>query len=456
MKANKYTAALVALGVVSLASAAHAVAPNIVYLVGASALRTTFFTAGTTAGVIFDATGEPAGDPKIVSTGANATSGSTFIVYEGNINGNLVDIDTYWTGAEAAVADVAGHALNQTLNNGTQFGANANGTFPVPGTPASFLNPNTSYSGSAVPLTSIAGAPSLPNLALDDTSQAVSLTPFSQYPLVDYGAIAVVPFTFLKGYQLHPDPAWTHLTNLTTAQVNEIYSGPVPAAFVTGIATDNAADGFEAVVVTGRNLSSGTRVNALLTAQYGVTTAADQWAYDVSYPTAGVLTAGTAYTSPGTILEVLNDGFNTAGPAAAQLNFDGSGQETVLIEPLAITDAQSAANSLPAAVTSAGGQPATYLSYNGVYESDSGIIEGTYPFWGNEHIFGSIGQSSSSIAGQTGLAIENNVKSYILAQGYGTATGAVGPTYSAQSTLIPESLLQVTRTGDGGFPAPKN
>jgi hypothetical protein len=91
-----------------------------------------------------------------------------------------------------------------------------------------------------------------------------------------------------------------------------------------------------------------------------------------------------------------------------------------------------------------------------VYESDSGVINGSYTFWGYEHLFGTVGQSSSSEAGEVGSAIANGLQSFLLTNGAGQATGAVGPTYSAQSALIPVSYLQVTRSGDGGFPSPNN
>jgi len=43
---------------------------------------------------------------------------------------------------------------------------------------------------------------------------------------------------------------------------------------------------------------------------------------------------------------------------------------------------------------------------------------------------------------------------YLLASGAGTAAGAVGPVYTAQSALIPESLVVVSKGSDGGFPVP--
>jgi hypothetical protein len=389
----------------------------------------------------------------VVSPSPNNTSTSTYIVFEGPINGTTVDIDIFWTGAEAGVADVAGNTLTQTLNN-SALGSGGVGTYPVPGVPGTFLNPNNGWTTTNT-LATISGAPATADLALDDTSQAVSLTPKALYNLFDYGAIAVVPFSFLKGYESTPDQAWNDVVNVTTAEINAIYSSPASANFVTGVSADSS----DSVALTGRNLSSGTRVNALLTSQYGVTTPVDHWAYDVNYSKPGVLAAGTSYASPGALTEIFNDGFNSSGTAAAQLNFNGTGSGVVLIEPLAVPDAASAHTSPPA-----GGGAATYLPYNGVYESDSAVENGSYSFWGQEHIFGIVGQSPSSEGGQVGIAISRGggsggaigIPRYLINIGAGTATGSVGPAYTAQSALIPESLLQVSRGGDGGFPVPNN
>jgi hypothetical protein len=272
---------------------------------------------------------------------------------------------------------------------------------------------------------------------------------------VDYGAIAVVPFTWLKGYEHTPDQAWNDVVNLTTAEVNQIYGAPVSAGFVTGVPADNV----DSIAITGRNLSSGTRVNALLSAQVGVTSPVDQWAYQPLYNSPGVLTAGTSYASPGAITEIFNDGFNSSGVAAAQLNFDGTGQGVVLIEPLAVPDAAGATHT----AIPAGGGAATYLPYNGVYESDANVENGSYSIWGQEHIFGAVGQLPTSLGGEVGKAISGSatytnhgtgLPAYLLASGAGTAAGAVGPVYTAQSALIPESLVVVSKGSDGGFPVP--
>ena len=328
------------------------------------------------------------------------------------------------------------------------------GTYAVPGIPASFLDPATSYAttNTFASINSGYKTESTVDLALDDTSQAVSLTSHTTYPLVDYGALAVVPFSFLKGYEKTPDTVWNHVSNVTTAEINQLYKAPHPASFITGVSTDSV----DYVYITGRNLSSGTRVNALLTAQYGVTTTVDQYAYDVNYNKAGNLAQNSPanYANTGTLYEIGNDGFNASGTAALQLNYDGTGTGNILVEPLAVPDAAGAAVT---AVPSGGvAGAASYLTYNGVWESDANVENGSYTFWGYEHIFGTVGQSNTSAAGKVAAALVSGIGSYLTSISAGTSTGAVGPTYTAQSPLIPVSLLQVTRAGDGGFPAPKN
>src|SRR5271165_2508857 len=118
MKITKFTSALIGLGILSAASVAQATNP-VVYLSGASVLRSTLFTVLTAAGnTVFD--GGVAGTVKAgTPTSANA-------VFEGPVNGATTDISIFWTGAEAGVANVAGNLLTQTLNN-PGLGGNAVG-----------------------------------------------------------------------------------------------------------------------------------------------------------------------------------------------------------------------------------------------------------------------------------------------------------------------------------------
>lgn len=426
MKINKFTTALVAMGVISLAGAAQAANP-VVYLTGSTAARAIIYGAATTAGQIFDA-----GHAGTVVSGNNSSSANQ-IVFEGPVNGTTVDIDCSFTGSEAGIAAVAGQPLTQNVNNGT---------FALPGVPPTFL---TQASGwvtlSGLP---IAGGVSTPDLTMADTSQAVSLTPKATFPLKDYGIVGIVPFTFMKGYEATPDTAWNNVVNVTTAEINGVLSAPVTANFVTG----NPSDVNDFVAIVGRNKGSGTRVNTFLNVQYPITQAVDQYAYDVSYPTAtpGTLTFNGSYAAGQTLTEVFNDGFDGGSGVQQVLNVDGTGSSVVLIGYVGISDGKNAFTH------SSGGGSAAYLPYNGVYESDSGVINGSYPFWGQEHLLGSVNQQPSSQAGQVGTAVAKGIAAQLVSANDGKATGAVGPVNTAQSILIPVSLMQVERSSDSGFP----
>jgi len=431
MKMNKFTSALVAMGVVSLASVASA--NTVIYLTGSTAARGNIFSAATTPGDIF--TGTTTLYP------ASANSSSSQVVFEGNIAGiGTVDLDCDWSGSEAGIAAVAGQTLTQNVNGGT---------YNLPGVPPTFLTPASGFTTSAqLP------SGTYPDLTMADTSQAVSQTSKATYPLTDYGVVGIVTFTMMKGYEATPDAAWNHVNNITTAEINQLLAGPLSANFVTGVSTDSG----DGVYICGRNFGSGTRANAMLNFQYGLFTSVDQYAYDADYPsgTPGVLTFEGNYASGQHIVEVFNDGFDSGGSVAHVMNVDGTGSGNVLIGYLGVGDAAHAyaddntgSGGVGAAANSG---PATFLPFNGVWESDSAIENGSYSYWGQEHILGSIGQSSTSPAGETAAAIVSGLATQLTASGAGTKTGAVGPTYSAQSAIIPKSLMQATRASDGGFP----
>jgi hypothetical protein len=437
MKINKFTSALIALGVVSVGSLAQA--NTTIYLTGSTAARAVIYAAATTAGQIFTA-----GATTIY--GAN-NNGNNTICYEGNISGvGIVDLDCSFTGSEAGIASVAGQTLTQNVNGGT---------YALPGVPPSFLNPNNTFATTNT-LQQITGSSTVyPDLSMADTSQAVSQTPKSLYNLVDYGVVGIIPFTFEKGYEASPDTAWSHFHNVTTAAFNQnLSSGDIyNANNYTGVAAD-ASDG---VAIVGRNLGSGTRVNTLLNAQYGITTPVKQQAFYSSYPsgTPGVLTFNGTYTSPGNGVAPTsygNDGFDGGSSVQKELNVDGSVCGDVVIGYLGVSDAQNAVNPAKAG----NGQVATALTFNGVYESDIGVINGTYTFWGQEHLLGQVNQSSTSPAGYTAAAIVSGIAAQLTSSHAGTATGDFSTSPLTQSVVIPTSLMQVHRSTDVGFPAQGN
>jgi len=452
MKINKFTSALIALGVISAGSLAQA--NTTVYLTGSTAARAIIYAAATTAGQIFS----NGSTSDVIASGGAPGSGDNYIVYEGNIAGvGTVDLNCSFTGSEAGIAAVSGQTLTQNVNGGT---------YALPGVPPSFLNPNNSYATTNT-LAQIGGsAPANPDLTMADTSQAVSQTSATTYPLVDYGVVGIVPFTFLKGYNSNPtgsDQAWADFHNVTTAAFNQNLSAGdlYNANNYTGV----AADASEGVAIVGRNLGSGTRVNTLLSAQYGITTPVKQQGFDSTYPsgTPGVLTFGKNYSSGQVIQSYGNDGFDGGSSVQAELNVDGHGCGDVVIGYLGVSDGQNAVNPAKAGVST---QLAVALTYNGVYESDAGVINGSYTFWGQEHLLGSVGQSSTQPPGETAAAIVSGIAAQLSSGHYGTATGdfstlGAGPGGSGsgalgQSIIIPKSLMQVHRTTDVGFPVQGN
>lgn len=447
MKINKVTTALVGLGLVSLASAAQA--NTVVYLTGSTAARAIIYAAATTSGQIFSGT-------STVVAGTNANSSSQ-IVYEGNITGvGTVDISCDFTGSEAGIASVAGTALPQTLPNDP----NGQGPYSLPGvgTAALYYQPNGSGGWNA-PAALAAGASAdgnaFPDLSMADTSQAVSVTPNAgSTALVDYGVVGIVPFTFMKGYESSPDGPYTHLSNVTTADINEALSlgDNLSAFYFTG--NTNDLDSVDGIAIVGRNLGSGTRVNTLLNAaSYPVGQTVNQFALNSSYPTGtpGTLTFGN-YTTPATETFVGNDGFDSGGSVQTDLNVDGSGVGDVIVGYVGISDAKNAVVDHNGGT---GSGDAVFLTFNGVYEGDEAVETGQYPFWGQEHLLGQHGQSSTGAAGETASAIVSGIGAQLTSSGAGLATGSVNGNAANQSLVIPSSLMRVKRSLDYGFPVLK-
>ena len=459
MKINKYTATLAALGIVSIASVAQA-ANTVIYMTGSTACRSLVYTA-MIQGTVF-----ANGAARVVS--GNNSSGASQIVYEGTIAGQTVDVDCTWSGSEAGIASTAGQAqlASQIL------------TIPAPngnGTPTSYNLPNvpTSYLTQASGWTTAATLPSgtNPDITWADTTQAVSLTPESKYPLNYLGSPGYVTFTLMKGYSSDGgDQSWKDLVNVTVGGMNQTLKTPTVCSFLTG----NSAD-TDPVAFCGRNKGSGTRVNALLNCSFPVANTVDQYAWTAAgnlsdlYPLngsgqePGILTFVNSYASGQSLTEVSNDGFDSGGGVAESLEVDQKGQGAILIGYVGISDALTAHNG----TSGTGSGPATYLSFNGVFEGDQNVINGAYPYWGLETVYGNpstASQGGSTIQSETATALLAGVQTTLGNAGgsvtdstkaAGACTGTVATT-PKQSVLIPISAMNVIRNGDGGFPVPKS
>ncbi|HZR16496.1 MAG TPA: hypothetical protein VFE51_04150 [Verrucomicrobiae bacterium] len=402
------TAALMAAGLVS------ANAQTVVRLTGSTAYRANVNAALHAGTGIFDA--PPSNLGPAYAAGANQ------LVFSGNISGNPVIVKTSFTGSEAGIASLVNVAVPNNVSG--QPAAN------LPGTPQPSFLANDGSAGPDV---------SSPDISMADTSQAVSLTQDSR--VHDVGIVGVVQFVWMKGKN-SGQANWAHLSNVTIPQINVLLSGgKQDLSFFTG----NGADFGSPIVAVGRNKGSGTRVNTLVQALYGVGKAVQQYAVTPTY-TAGVLNTAVSTTpiNDGAIVNIGNDGFDSGkGVAQTLLMTAGGGSLTTIpIGYLGLGDANSVQALLndgtANAAAPANGQ---YLTVNGVLYSDAAINNGTYDHWGHEHIL------TGPFTSATGTTVANRLKSAMPATALG---GSTGLPYALNVTLFADRPAG----GDTGFVTP--
>jgi hypothetical protein len=435
MKCNKLiTSALLALGLVSSASAASSVTLNgtnytVVYITGSTAFRSFVFSA-VTAPTTFDS-------GAYVTQPASGVSGSTsaYNIY-GTIGGTPTLLSFDFTGSEAGLAAITGLSVGiSNPNTASSLTGYLGSGVVLPGTPnaTAYLNPADGTSK----VTAVA------DLAFSDTAQAVSLSA-AKPALVDYGIVGVVPFTWAKGKLTGAQSSsYTNLVNVSTAQLKYLAGNGVEvASYFTGQAGDT-----NDIYLIGRNKGSGTRVNMVLDTQKGTSASAsvDQWVPADSFYATGTqnaLTFGTvqALTAAGGLVEVINDGYAGIG------------------------DWQGAGAGLAAG--------AVALSENGVYESDGAIETGTYSFWGHEHLYGPHGQSTSSAGGVVALFLTGGTYNESLGTA-STAAGAIESSFGTgggreanpfshaaatgtASTGIDPAVVHANKPSDAGYPSQQN
>ena len=336
--------------------------------------------------------------------------------------------------------------------------ANADTGFNLPGVPTVFPDPNTGAPGTSS---------STPNLTFADTSQAVSLTkPPTYSALKDYGAVGIVTFTWLKGNcsSGNRDSSWNDITNISQPQILYQLPGPQAASFFTGNSNDT-----DTVITIGRNVGSGTHVNMMSDAEYiGVGTFIDQWSWNSFYSSANVLTYTTnspffPTINPGNtgdhgLVDVGHDGYDSGAFVSDVLSCDSSSVSTqvVTIGYAGVSDAKHCRDGQGTKDgSSLANQPAgaVWLTLDGVSFNDGNVIEGTYSFWGHEHLYGQPGQSSSSPAGVVAglLAGTTGANGAINAHG-GLANGS---SPSSQDTGIQIGAMKADKPskGDLGYPS---
>jgi hypothetical protein len=414
------TAALVAASVVSSASA-----QTVVHLTGSTAFRANVnrmlqnVNVGGTVfnGTIFDSSSVVT----ILPTTATAASASQ-AVYQGTIGGNPVYVVTDWSGSEAGIACLANVAVNNPIG-----GTNVN----LPGTPTAFFLDSATGNSTGGDSGQYNG-----DVAMADSGPTVSLSASSvgtapSKPVADNGECGIPQFTWMKGANSAAPVYWSDIKNITLPQINVLLkAGEQPAFFLTG----NPAD-TNKIFGVGRNKGSGTRVDTLIDANYGVTLNVQQYAVAASYNTNLVLQNPTATSFVDTDVALIgNDGFDSGSGVKATLLMDGKNATMVQIGYLGLNDA-SGVQPLASGGTNApaGGQ---YLTLNGNLYSDTAIICGQYSMFGHEHVYHR--KAASATAATIATSIFANMP--------GTCTGGV-------NGLNP-SVLLADRSGDTGYPAP--
>jgi hypothetical protein len=321
----------------------------------------------------------------------------------------------------------------------------------IPGTPepTGFIDPNSGNAFSANA-----------DLSMADTSQAVSLSPNPPYNrLTDYGIVGAVTFEWVKGKNSNPtaggDTSWNDLLNVTDPQLNYQLSSSQIAFYFTGNTNDQ-----DDVYTVGRNKASGTHQNTMLDTLHGTTVAVNQYVVsNCTYSASGVLTVGaiTPITSAGGIVSVGNDGFDSGSSVATELSCDAAsakdqfGYQIILIGYVGISDGNTAT-----------GNGASVLTLNGVPENDETVENGTYSFWGHEHLYGTASEDAAvqavghALGGTTAIeSFGGSTPNGALENAGGLGGGEINPG-STKSTIIAPQFMQADKPsgGDAGYASP--
>ena len=350
---------------------------------------------------------------------------STYAIFKGTYPGisGVTTIRTSFSGSVEGVRDVAGQ-----LN--------------VPFLPASTT---TSGGGTAnAPTGSLDSAK--PQLAFSDAF--ASSTPYDNGTLVGANA-GIIGFRFVANQG-------ATLTNITAQQFRALAANGVqPLSLFTG----NAAD-TKTVYLTGRNDGSGTRVTTLAETGFGYANVMNQWKGVTSgtepsvtvtslqiWPTGDGANVSNIYNND----TAANGGYSSGGSIATLLGGTSSsvttkdatgatiatGQDLVILSYLGTND------SYVAAVTNG----AVPLSYNGsTLNVGSGgitnpevIRNGSYTFWGYEHLFWVDGSRTGDL--------DTFVTALLGTNGLDNAT-------NLGNAGLQTSTMNVSRGDDGGLVGP--
>lgn len=326
----KINATLFTVGL-GLASAGLAGAQNYVYMTGSTAARNAVYATLAASGAVFDAA------PTITTQGNATPAKATYMTFSNNISSQPYIVKCQWSGSEGGIADLAFASSENFLADGA---------------------PNSLSSSSPGPFVS----------EPVDLAMADNVVTYSQNPsaAITGTKVCVIPFEMVKEVGSASD-----LTNVTEQQFRQAVNGGAKLALFTGNSADTSW-----VYVTGRDNNSGTRVNIFGDTAWGIFNLPGQvllnssGQMEVDPDGTGAYTTDTGYSSGGSVASQM--GVNCSS-TTDQVN---GGTGISVVGYLGISDGNTAL-----------GLGATQVSFNGVMESATTVIEGQFSLWGNEYCY---------------------------------------------------------------------
>ncbi|MGI9087093.1 MAG: hypothetical protein ACR2HH_05030 [Chthoniobacterales bacterium] len=348
------------------AAVATASAQTKIYVTGSTAFRSAAVSAITSVVGVAPSAYDGATSGVTSANNANAATWTG-----GTVGGQAVTIKASFSGSAGGIQTVAG---------------SLNVRFLVDGANTTAADPRNTANPAEV---------AVPNVAFSDAFQGS--TPFNRtFAGVTYNTLAdtqvgVVTFKWVASNGF---PG----TNVNNIQLQQLFSaGFAPLALFTGNATGNGTvrtgDQLQVVYATGRDFDSGTRLSAFADSGVGALATVVQYKPTVSGNTITALAKYPITTINGVSTGSLGNGGESSGSslrgftnkvltASAYQTEDGSANGGFLLTYLGVSDATTV---LPGG-SGAGAAPAVELSFNGVPFSTNAVQQGSYSFWGYEHV----------------------------------------------------------------------
>ncbi|OYW77306.1 MAG: hypothetical protein B7Z37_04875 [Verrucomicrobia bacterium 12-59-8] len=310
---------------------------------------------------------------------SNGLGKATYVIFKGTIGSDDYTIRCSWSGSVTGVVDV-----------GSQ------NTIPaLPTTQSTAASPGTALVAAVE--STLATSTMVPDGAMSDVFQSST----TETGALNDKVVAVVPFKFIASNG-------ATITNMTPQIFRTVFSsGGAPLSILDG---NPAHTSF--VIGVGRDIGSGTRATAMAETGYGIFTAPLQYV---------ISTGNATWSAANAVGDSATSGYTSGGTLAADLA-KASSDGTTAIGYVGVADFVTGD---------------VELTYNGVTYSTAAVYNGTYTFWGYEHLFTPTRVSTATTGND--LAAKTFFASMAT-----TLSGAPG-----SAGLNPASM-KVHRDGDGG------